>query len=72
MLCAVYNIIFQVLVFARLLMWETVFMQDVKRCILMHMISISTQYQIIGKICDLFPIFLFSQLKIHLPLLSLK
>lgn len=72
MLCAVYNIIFQVLVFARLLMWETVFMQDVKRCILMHMISISTQYQIIGKICDLFPIFPFSQLKIHLPLLSLK
>lgn len=60
MLCAVYNIIFQVLVFARLLMWETVFMQDVKRCILMHMISISTQYQIIGKICDLFPIYLFS------------
>lgn len=60
MLCAVYNIIFQVLVFARLLMWETVFMQDVKRCILMHMISISIQYQIIGKICDLFPIYLFS------------
>ena len=49
---AVYHIIFIVRYVARLLIMETLPMQDVGRFMVMLMISISTQFQIIGKLCD--------------------